>query len=188
MHCLVAIARCRVQTRRYHRLINHTQSHRTTLRILVAHPVPRSHHPSRELAEDPPCHPSRLAAYFPSLAFHPLVRCSPASRAAAMDTNLRNFFRAPTCYGARNPSVRMYTNVHAIRQDTRAWRGNERSTRIVGQTVIRSQCATILDTLIERINRRKWTRKPSAIFSTLDMARRSESLDSRSRLLCLEEI
>lgn len=26
MHCLVAVARCRVQTRRYHCLINHTQS------------------------------------------------------------------------------------------------------------------------------------------------------------------
>lgn len=29
MHCLVAVARCRVQTRRYHCLINHTQSHRS---------------------------------------------------------------------------------------------------------------------------------------------------------------
>ena len=27
MHCLVAVARCRVQTRRYHCLINHTQFH-----------------------------------------------------------------------------------------------------------------------------------------------------------------
>lgn len=26
MHCLVPVARCRVQTRRYHCLINHTQS------------------------------------------------------------------------------------------------------------------------------------------------------------------
>lgn len=32
MHCLVAVARCRVQTRRYHCLINHIQSHRLTLR------------------------------------------------------------------------------------------------------------------------------------------------------------
>lgn len=31
MHCLVAVARCRVQTRRYHCLINHIQSHRLTL-------------------------------------------------------------------------------------------------------------------------------------------------------------
>lgn len=31
MHCLVAVARCRVQTRRYHCLINHIQSHRPTL-------------------------------------------------------------------------------------------------------------------------------------------------------------
>lgn len=33
MHCLVAVARCRVQTRRYHCLINHTQSQRSTLRV-----------------------------------------------------------------------------------------------------------------------------------------------------------
>jgi len=36
MHCLVAVARCRVQTRRYHCLINHIQSHRLTL----CHPLP----------------------------------------------------------------------------------------------------------------------------------------------------
>lgn len=31
MHCFAAVARCRVQTRRYHCLINHTQFHRPTL-------------------------------------------------------------------------------------------------------------------------------------------------------------
>lgn len=51
MHCLLAVARCRVQTRRYHCLINHTQSHRTTLRIfsrLALYPVlitPRANSP-----------------------------------------------------------------------------------------------------------------------------------------------
>lgn len=67
MHCLVAVARCRVQTRRYHCLINHIQSHRLTLYphfplFAVLFPVPGSHHPSRE--EDPPCHPSELSRAF----------------------------------------------------------------------------------------------------------------------------
>lgn len=73
MHCLVAVARCRVQTRRYHCLINHIQSHRLTLRrtppprcplfavLYPLFPVLRSRRrPSR--GEDPPCHPAELSA------------------------------------------------------------------------------------------------------------------------------
>lgn len=71
MHCLVAVARCRVQTRRYHCLINHIQSHRLTLCrtppprcplfavLYPLFPVLRSRHPSR--GEDPPCHPAELS-------------------------------------------------------------------------------------------------------------------------------
>lgn len=40
MHCLVAVARCRVQTRRYHWLINHTQFSHTPLSPSLFHPVP----------------------------------------------------------------------------------------------------------------------------------------------------
>lgn len=41
MHCLVAVARCRVQTRRYHCLINHIQSQRPTLRApFSSHSIP----------------------------------------------------------------------------------------------------------------------------------------------------
>lgn len=72
MHCLMAVARCRVQTRRYHCLINHTQSHQTTLRTLTSsHRTPFSS-PSRKFAEDSPCHPSRPSRFL-SLGFHPLA-------------------------------------------------------------------------------------------------------------------
>lgn len=41
MHCLVAVARCRVQTRRYHCLINHIQSQRPILRApFSSHSIP----------------------------------------------------------------------------------------------------------------------------------------------------
>ena len=83
MHCLVAVARCRVQTRRYHCLINHIQSHRLTLcrpplfldfpLFTVLYPrVPRSRSPLSPLSrrgEDPPRHPSELSARFPSSCY-----------------------------------------------------------------------------------------------------------------------
>lgn len=69
MHCFVAVARCRVQTRRYHWLINHIQSHRFTLcrppplplfaALYPRVPVLRSRHPTR--GEDPSCHPAELS-------------------------------------------------------------------------------------------------------------------------------
>lgn len=92
MHCLVAVARCRVQTRRYHCLINHIQSHRLTLWPhfpLFAVLYPRSPFSAliTLLAEEhPPCHPSELSARIlphrviplalPPLRY-PLVRWSP---------------------------------------------------------------------------------------------------------------
>lgn len=102
MHCFVAVARCRVQTRRYHCLINHTQSHRTTLRTfvpLVPYPAlitPRAN--SLRTRRVIPRVPLRIfyPRFLPSrLPHHPH---DPASRAAAIDTNLRNFFGAPTCH------------------------------------------------------------------------------------------
>lgn len=77
MHCLVAVARCRVQTRRYHCLINHIQSQRPTLRTpLSLHSIlcvlcsPLSSPSlSRGPAEDPPCHPSKLYNAFPLVVF-----------------------------------------------------------------------------------------------------------------------
>lgn len=91
MHCLVAVARCRVQTRRYHCLINHIQSHRLTLcrpplfldfpLFTVLYPrVPRSRSPLLPLSrrgEDPPRHPSELSARFPSSCYP--IRSSPYS-------------------------------------------------------------------------------------------------------------
>lgn len=50
MHCLVAVARCRVQTRRYHCLINHTQSHRPTLCTPSSCFTPRSTLPRAPLS------------------------------------------------------------------------------------------------------------------------------------------
>lgn len=78
MHCLVAVARCRVQTRRYHCLINHTQSQRPSLRVPPARAprsVPCSHQPARERARRGlavsslgALHASPLVVYFsPSL-------------------------------------------------------------------------------------------------------------------------
>lgn len=115
MHCLVAVARCRVQTRRYHCLINHIQSHRLTLCrpsplplftvLLPAFPVLRSRHPSRR--EDPPCHPPRALSLIalslsPSLssplAARPTPPPFPSRQPFAIDINLRNFFGASTCH------------------------------------------------------------------------------------------
>lgn len=124
MHCLVAVARCRVQTRRYHCLINHTQSQRPTLHVpssrafyplLDPCPVPRSHHPARESAEDSPCHPSGLSLRVSSRCVSPSLPPSlylsfylylsafrdaagVPYQAPAIDTNLRNFFGPSTCH------------------------------------------------------------------------------------------
>lgn len=73
MHCLVAVARCRVQTRRYHCLINHIQSHRPTLCHLPPFPftVPYpsrsslSSSLSRTRRGDSLCHPSLCLHVFP---------------------------------------------------------------------------------------------------------------------------
>lgn len=91
MHCLVAVARCRVQTRRYHCLINHIQSHRVhpvwlpfpppphfpRFRRALSARVPRSPLSSPlSWREDPPCHPSELSAHSPSsrvIALAPLL-------------------------------------------------------------------------------------------------------------------
>lgn len=82
MHCLVAVARCRVQTRRYHCLINHTQSQRPSLRVLPAparapRSVPCSHQPARERARRGLAVSSLGALHaFPlSLYFSPSLGC-----------------------------------------------------------------------------------------------------------------
>lgn len=112
MHCLVAVARCRVQTRRYHCLINHIQSQRLTLWPhfpLFAVLYPRSPFSAliTPLAEEhPPCHPSELSAHILPHRVIPLALSSPQStrpmfpsrQPAAIDINLRNFFGAPTCH------------------------------------------------------------------------------------------
>lgn len=122
MHCLVAVARCRVQTRRYHCLINHIQSHR-------AHPVwlpppispfspcsIRAHSPFSALitplAERGPAVSSlRALRAFSLISCYP-TRSTPRSSLrgplfplflfplsrAAIDINLRNFFGASTCH------------------------------------------------------------------------------------------
>lgn len=116
MHCLVAVARCRVQTRRYHCLINHIQSHR-------AHPVCPPLSPFSPCSIRSPLSPlssprSRRGPAVSSLralrAFSLIVlshslsspRSSPRStlplfpsrQLAAIDINLRNFFGASTCH------------------------------------------------------------------------------------------
>lgn len=82
MHCLVAVARCRVQTRRYHCLINHTQSQRPSLRVPPSPRLePRALYPAlisplvSEPAEDSPCHPSELSTRFLPLYFSPSLGC-----------------------------------------------------------------------------------------------------------------
>lgn len=77
MHCLVAVARCRVQTRRYHCLINHIQSHRLTLCLPPPTPpspfrpcstrIPRSPLPSSPLSRRGPAVSSlrALRAFLP---------------------------------------------------------------------------------------------------------------------------
>lgn len=124
MHCLVAVARCRVQTRRYHCLINHIQSHRFTLcppalslhpppfspfrRAVPTFPVLRFHHPSRR--RGPAVSSLKALRAFSlivlsrslrSLALlrSPLTRCFPSRQPATIDINLRNFFfGASTCH------------------------------------------------------------------------------------------
>lgn len=85
MHCLVAVARCRVQTRRYHCLINHIQSHRLTLcRLPAASSLP----PFRRA----------LPAFPRSPLSPPLTRRGPA-------VSSRRTFRArspSSCYLARS--------------------------------------------------------------------------------------
>lgn len=111
MHCLVAVARCRVQTRRYHCLINHTQSQRPSLRVPLPPPrlEPRALYPAlisplvSEPAEDSPCHPSELSTRFLSRCISlPLSVARDTAgvphRPAAIDTNLRNFFGPATCH------------------------------------------------------------------------------------------
>lgn len=102
MHCFVAVARCRVQTRRYHCLINHIQSQRPTLctPFIVLGASPRSPFPALITPHaDSPCHSPELSARF-------LSSCSPSRpnfaaplhRPAAIDTNLRNFFGPSICH------------------------------------------------------------------------------------------
>lgn len=120
MHCLVAVARCRVQTRRYHCLINHIQSHRLTLcRLpLLAAPfspcsarfspfsalaAPRAARTRRVIPQNFPraVLPRRvislalLSSLPPPQSTHPLF---PSRQPAAIDINLRNFFGASTCH------------------------------------------------------------------------------------------
>lgn len=85
MHCLVAVARCRVQTRRYHCLINHIQSHRPTLFHLppylftvsiASHVSSLSSSLSRTRRGDSPCHPSvELSMCSPSRRVPSLAPC-----------------------------------------------------------------------------------------------------------------
>lgn len=113
MHCLVAVARCRVQTRRYHCLINHTQSQRSTLRVPSSRALPPAWPPPctplssprrglavsslRALHASPPAvflSPS-LSLVAPSAS---AVQPVPPHQPAAIDTNLRNFFGPSTCH------------------------------------------------------------------------------------------
>lgn len=112
MHCLVAVARCRVQTRRYHCLINHIQSHRLTL--CPHFPFPLSTRVLRSPLSSPlsrrgPCHPSELSARShssplsrsllrPRATPQPTLPRFPSRQPAAIDINLRNFFGASTCH------------------------------------------------------------------------------------------
>lgn len=93
MHCFEAVARCRVQTRRYHCLINHIQSHRFTLcphfpfspcsTRVSRSPLSSSPPPSRR----GPCHPSELSARSPSsrvLSHSPLPSLPSAVHSSAV--------------------------------------------------------------------------------------------------------
>lgn len=87
MHCLVAVARCRVQTRRYHCLINHIQSHRLTLcphfpLSPCSARVPRSPL-SSPLSRREPCHPSELS---PRILPHPVIPLAPLPRTTPHST------------------------------------------------------------------------------------------------------
>lgn len=119
MHCLVAVARCRVQTRRYHCLINHIQSHRLTLcRLpLLAAPfspcstrfspfsalaAPHAERTRRVIPQNFPrafslvvLSRSLLSSLPPPQSTLPLF---PSRQPAAIDINLRNFFGASTCH------------------------------------------------------------------------------------------
>lgn len=110
MHCSVAVARCRVQTRRYHCLINHIQSHRPTLCHLPPFPftvlflaliIPLAD-PQRSLAVSSlwsSLHVFSLSLSFPAFPqFHSFALSSLPTSPAAIDTNLRNFFGASTCH------------------------------------------------------------------------------------------
>lgn len=120
MHCLVAVARCRVQTRRYHCLINHIQSHRLTLcRLpLLAAPfslcstrfspfsalaAPRAERTRRVIPQNFPARvlPRRVISLAPLPSLPPpqsTLPLLPSRRPAAIDINLRNFFGASTCH------------------------------------------------------------------------------------------
>lgn len=112
MHCLVAVARCRVQTRRYHCLINHIQSHRLTLcpsaspfsRALSAFPALVTPLAERTTVSSLGALPRILPHRVIPFRFSP--RSSPQSapppfpsrQLAAIDINLRNFFGTSTCH------------------------------------------------------------------------------------------
>lgn len=111
MHCFVAVARCRVQTRRYHCLINHIQSQRPTLctPFIVLGASPRSPFPA---LITPHARTRRvIPRSFPRVSSHRVLPdASPGPRPltvrplpsphqpAAIDTNLRNFFGPSTCH------------------------------------------------------------------------------------------
>lgn len=90
MHCLVAVARCRVQTRRYHCLINHIQSHRLTLCLPPPTPpspfrpcstrIPRSPLPSSPLSRRGPAVSSlrALRAFSLIVLSHSLLSSPPS--------------------------------------------------------------------------------------------------------------
>lgn len=119
MHCFVAVARCRVQTRRYHCLINHIQSQRPTLctPFIVLDASPRSPL-SSPLTRTRRVIPRGAFHAFPLIVFSltppglsPDLLPSP-HQPAAIDTNLRNFFGLSTCRVTARPGVPDVCEVH----------------------------------------------------------------------------
>lgn len=158
MHCLVAVARCRVQTRRYHCLINHIQSQRPTLRApfsshsipcvlrspLLPSPIPlsRTRRGPAVSSHEALHRVSSRRVFYLSLPLSPLHSAHPrgntihrlSRQPAAIDTNLRNFFRSVHMlprYAAHPrpgvPDVYMYTRTWEYEGDRE--RSGERGER-----------------------------------------------------------
>lgn len=160
MHCFAAVARCRVQTRRYHCLINHIQSQRPTLctPFIVLGASPCSPFPALITPHaDSPCHSPGLSTRF-------LSSCSPSRSALCCRSPTSRpqltliyviFSGHPHVTALRRildqtcPMCVKYTRRCGSQTRTKQHRITE-----LRRMVIRGYCA-IFETLIEQVNRER---------------------------------